>query len=729
MKSQAFRSILQKLTAVGFAALLFGSNQFAQRRRPPNIVTELTDVVNAMQFSPDGRTLAIARGARGENRVELWDTETGKLRRAIRGFDGAIWSVSFSPDGRTLVTGSGGMHQEKVAQKPLSRNGRTFTELKWWDSQSGDLKYRRELPDEELVGLTAAYSPDGRSLAAVENRLSLRMGFDDDFLARDPTLRSAPIRHSGQYDSDLRLLDALTGEVRMKLKDGFASSQFPMFYRGMSRMDLLPFLPRQQMGPIAFSPDGRIVAAWNSNEIRLWDSGTGAEVLKLKKFKGRMVAVAFSPDSRSIAGAIVNYSMKDRRPVFRSEIRVWEVPTGTPHQVIPLMTQSVTNLLFANNGQQMLVSGLQRDEGHSIASMELADLQAGSLGKLLAKDESTMSSICLSPDGETMAFQIDASTVKLVETRGWRTKFTLSADEERDANNSSLRRFLVTVNSTFAVAFLADGKTVAGEIENGGIKLWDSRTGEVKKAAGAEAETGSLAAISNNGNTIAEVAPDDSIRVWNAATGEHRIIPARDSKVSAVAVSGDGKIVATAYAGAIVISEASDLKPVRAIEGVSDISQVALSNDGSLVAAASKGAVKIWGVDGNVKQSIAAGGEVTALKFGSHDQLLAIGRKDGSVGVWNVNGQLVFDARKHGSAVNAIAFSNDGVLMASGGDDRTAIIWEVASGKTRRSLKGHDLAITSLAFSPDATELAVGSGNASVVLWQVEKGKLDRVLK
>jgi WD40 repeat protein len=79
--------------------------------------------------------------------------------------------------------------------------------------------------------------------------------------------------------------------------------------------------------------------------------------------------------------------------------------------------------------------------------------------------------------------------------------------------------------------------------------------------------------------------------------------------------------------------------------------------------------------------------------------------------------------------VNAIAFSPGGNLMATGGDDRTVIIWEAASGKARRTLKGHDLAVTSLAFSPDATLLACGSGNASVVLWDVRRGELNRVLK
>ena len=68
-------------------------------------------------------------------------------------------------------------------------------------------------------------------------------------------------------------------------------------------------------------------------------------------------------------------------------------------------------------------------------------------------------------------------------------------------------------------------------------------------------------------------------------------------------------------------------------------------------------------------------------------------------------------------------------MMATGGDDRTVIIWETASGKSRRTLKGHDLTVTSLAFAPDGSVLAVGSGNASVVLWDARTGKLNRVLK
>ena len=730
-----FDSSLPRKLAVILAAFVLATTQYSQTRRPPREITTLTDVVNAMQFSPDGHLLAIARGSREDNRVDLWDTQTGNLLRTIKGFDGAVWSVSFSPDGRTLVTGSGGVHQEKIAAKPSERNGRRFTELKWWDLLSGELKKRLELPDEDLVSIAAMHSPNGQLLALVVNRVSRAMVVPDNrgsigASGSDPPFRSFPTLQSLTFDSDLRILDARTRELRSKLKEGFESTQFPMF-RGSSTPDFRSMF-RQQLRPMVFSPDGQVVAAWNESEVRLWNSSTGAEVLKIKKFKGRLSAIAFSPDGHLLAATIANISHKRNQSEIKSELHTWEIATGAPSQVLPLITPVVSTLTFANNGQQLFVSGLQNEDNHPHASMELADLQTGSLGKLVAKDEGTMSAVCISPDGATMAFQTDADTVKLLETRTWRTRYTLGSDDQ-SSSGGALRRFLVTVKSVTAVAFLSDGKTVVGEIEDSGIKQWDTRTGEAKKTLAEEGEAGSVAEISTSGAAVAEVTSDETVRVRNTVNGERRNVPLGNRKALAIGLSGNGEILAIDCADEIVLLNVGDLTTRQSLKGIPDkITHLALSFDGGLLAAStSDGAVKVWNVsDGTVRQIRAAGGEVSALRFAPQDQMLAFARTDGTLSVWNPqNNALSFEARKHQGAVNAIAFSRDGTLMATGGDDRTAIIWEVASGKARRTLKGHDLAIASLAFSPDGAILAVGSGNASVVLWQVASGKLDRVLK
>lgn len=731
VKPHIFKAVVPlNLILILIAAFALTHSEAAQTRRGPRITTELTDAVNAFQFSPDSQMVAIARGARDANRVELWDIQAGSLRRTIRGFDGPVWSVSFSPDGHTLVTGSGGTHKEKVAEKPTRQGGRWFTELKWWDVGNGELLRRVELPDGEIVSIVAGHSPDGLLLAMVENRLATGMGNDLELSVMLPESirRSMVASMSGYFEAQLKLIDARTGELRLKLKDGFNVAQVPMFASFPRSEFLALFAGGRRVKPAVFSPDGHLIAAWKPDEARLWDAATGAEVLKIKKFKGRLTSLAFSPDGRLIAGAIEKVSYKDHQAEFKSELRIWEISNGLPKQVFPLKTHSVSSLIFAN-GQQLLIGGLQFEETHSYASMELVEVEVGSVGKIVANEEGNVSAIALSPDGEALAFQTDASTVKLLTTRGWRTRHTFGADDDTSASKSALSRFLVSVKSVPAVAFLPDGKTVAGAIEAGGVKLWDARTGETKRTLAQESETGSVAAISRNGVTAAEVFDDQTVRVWDLANGTPRNISA--NQAGAISLSGDGETLAIGETDRILIMSTRQLKATRVIQYPgSQISFLVLSSDGREVAAASHGQVKVWSTDdGVLRQTMAAGGVVSALQFGPANQL-AIGRKDGSAGLWSLSrGTINVELRKHSAAINAIAFSADGTLVATGGDDRSAIIWECGTGKARRTLKGHDLAITSLAFSPDGAVLAVGTGNASVVLWQVEKGKLDRVLK
>jgi len=57
--------------------------------------------INALAFSPDGRTVATVAG----RTVRLWDVEIGRERLRLTGHGQHAWSVAFSPDGSVLATG------------------------------------------------------------------------------------------------------------------------------------------------------------------------------------------------------------------------------------------------------------------------------------------------------------------------------------------------------------------------------------------------------------------------------------------------------------------------------------------------------------------------------------------------------------------------------------------------------------------------------------------------
>ncbi len=706
------------LSALVFVSFGLAATVAGQPSAGSENTKRINDVVFAVTFSPDGRTLAIARGAaepvRQFARIELWDSQTGQLRRIIKGFDGPIQSILFSPDGNTLISTSSEFRTAKLQQKARSREGETFAELKWWDSRTGELKKKQVLQDENMFAIRATQSPDGKLLA-----LSKPSGQSLPHLAVQRPEGIGPGRAGSFYPrtewtfymTRMQLVDAQTGELKHKLD-------------------------RVHPAAVGFSPDGSLLAVATRTEVKLWNSQTGREVRKLKKLRGSPNALAFSPNGQTIAVASTRFEREHDKDVIRiiglSEVKLFEVATGKVILEIKDIG-AVNSLVYSADGRILVMGGiLPRNRGEA-AGLKLVDLQTSKTHDLETGADYTemVDSLALSRDGNQLAFRAGPETVKLIDTLSGTLKQTFDADSVGDAVERPTNRFLVSVKRMLAVAFSTDGKTVAAESEQGEIKLWDYRTGELKRELSVEQDDPLLVAASADGKAFAEV-NRDQLLFSDLSNDTKRPIPRTAGPTpTALAISADGRLLAVGSTidVTLLLPSGEVARKLSGYEGV--LSRLTFSRDGKLLAGVTSNAILIWTVvNGQVEKRMPTPSEVTAIAFSSDGQLLATGSSDRMISIWNVGTGLAQGSfRKHESSINALAFSQDGQHLASGGDDRMIVLWDVAAGKSRRTFKGHDQTVTSLAFSSDGQLLASGSGNASVVIWEVATGKLNRVLR
>jgi WD40 repeat protein len=133
-----------------------------------------------------------------------------------------------------------------------------------------------------------------------------------------------------------------------------------------------------------------------------------------------------------------------------------------------------------------------------------------------------------------------------------------------------------------------------------------------------------------------------------------------------------------------------------------------------------------------LRQTLAGhlGAAVTGVAFSPDGLKLASVGRDSVVRLWDVaTGQEVRALHGHAQPIRAVAFSPDGTTLASVGEDTLIILWDVATGRLLTILSGHTDFVSAVAFSPDGTTLASGGEDTRIVLWDVATRRLRLTLR
>jgi WD40 repeat protein len=121
---------------------------------------------------------------------------------------------------------------------------------------------------------------------------------------------------------------------------------------------------------------------------------------------------------------------------------------------------------------------------------------------------------------------------------------------------------------------------------------------------------------------------------------------------------------------------------------------------------------------------------VFSAAFGPDATRIVTASADKTARIWDTaTGKEIKVLRGHTGAVNSAAFSPDATRIVTASADKTARIWDTATGKEIKVLRGHTGAVNSAAFSPDGARIITASSDQSAYVWDANTGNKITTLR
>ena len=501
----------------------------------------------AVDFSPDGRTLAIAGGA---GKVELWDVESRRRLRELRSRGAArLATVRYSPDGS--VVAAGGLEDNHVTL---------------WEAGSGRLIAVIETNPPQLGGAhSIAFSPDSRRIAVpgAAGAVGLWDVATGRRVGRPLMIGEAPV---------VAAIFAAGGRRVIASDESGSVSVIDVETRRAVAKPLS--VGDESAGALDLSPDERLLAAASfEGSVFVWDTRTGEPYgSSLRADTSPVNDVAFSADGRTLVSAhlrsAVVWSMSGEQAIGEA--------LGGP-------TDLTTDVSFSSDGKRLLVGRF--DGGTIVYDAEMRRparrIDAGSVvtavafhpgGKLVAVGtidgrvrffdassgaavgrpigarKAAVWQVAFSPGGGLLAVAVDPNGVDGFHRQQRHGEVQLwDVDSRRRVG----RAIAPGGGSVLSIAFSRDGRRLATGSYRGRLDLWDVATRTRHGKPMRVADDGVLSvAFDASGRLVAGGGATGPVRVWRVADQRPAFPPltGHTGPVTGVAFDAAGRFLATTSA-------------------------------------------------------------------------------------------------------------------------------------------------------------------------------------
>ena len=475
---------------------------------------------------------------------------------------------------------------------------------------------------------------------------------------------------------------------------------------------------------VVFSPDGKTLVSGMYDGISLWDIDTGKLLKSFRKEESAIKALKIIDDGKTLLCES-----------YDGSVRLWDVNTDVKKDFYPSSSRGFNGMLRDIIGREVTAAELYLNSvdnkgifavGYEDGKIRLEDASNGEHLKTLQGHKDHVSQLAFSPDGTLLVANTPNAPLRLWDVNTGKSLKTLT-------QNARFRGILT---------FSKDGKTLACQTREGEIELWDVASKTLRTTLGARLDSKiyQLAfsseihqlAFSSDSKRVVGANRNGEIRVWDVNTGDElfSFTTGHTQELGALAFSPDSSTLAIGHHGTIQLWDTHNFthQPIH-IHPNTSLMDLVFSPDNKTLTCAERFIFRYEKRDAFVKETVIGKLSLWDTRTGNKVSDLPVEWHKGNLPIPQGKWKTTFKERQLGNVV----FSPDGFRLVTAlnsdnatKDNRfTIFVWEIWEDPNRLShltLKGHTDTINALTFTPNGKMLASGSDDGTIRLWDSSTG-------